>query len=491
MTEFASRTIPDISPTGRLLGPVAKDALLSFRTIGLFIGLVDVLLIVGSSVATGVVYHLLAFDRVGSLGAFFGVGLNSAALFVLLTASRGLYHLPALLQLDRQFRAVVLAWIIAALAVTSFLFFLKITDEYSRVATLGFGVVALPLLLVWRLGAVAKLEGMMARQVVSGDKAILLGTAEELARLSSYNLLHSFGSREVGRFELPLRASFPSPQALRDLEIVDAAILAAREHEAAKVVLALPWEDTERRRLVCDRLRSLPAAVVLLPDRFIEPILSQAKLGADSKVQIEIQRAPLSPTELLAKRLCDVLLAGVSVLMLAPLMVSISVVIALESSGPVIFRQDRKGFNGKRFVIYKFRTMKVLENGDAVTQARRNDSRVTRIGRVLRATSIDELPQLFNVLKGDMSLVGPRPHAVAHDNQYASVVADYALRHHVKPGMTGWAQVNGLRGETARLDQMRSRVAFDLWYVDNWSFWLDMKILGLTCIEVARRRNAF
>jgi exopolysaccharide biosynthesis polyprenyl glycosylphosphotransferase len=232
-------------------------------------------------------------------------------------------------------------------------------------------------------------------------------------------------------------------------------------------------------------------AVVLLPDSSVAPILAQANIGSNSKLQIEIQRAPLSEMEMAVKRVCDVLIAGVSVLFLAPMMIFIGALIALDSKGPVIFRQNRNGFNGKQFVIYKFRTLRVLENGAVVNQVKRDDDRVTRIGRLLRATSIDELPQLFNVLKGDMSLVGPRPHAIAHDNQYTNLLADYALRHHVKPGMTGWAQVNGLRGETAQLEQMKNRVAFDLWYIDNWSFWFDLKILILTCIEITRRRNAF
>jgi lipopolysaccharide/colanic/teichoic acid biosynthesis glycosyltransferase len=157
----------------------------------------------------------------------------------------------------------------------------------------------------------------------------------------------------------------------------------------------------------------------------------------------------------------------------------------------VIFRQRRKGFNGREFTIFKFRTMSVLEDGRVIEQARRNDPRVTRIGRILRAASIDELPQLINVLQGSMSLVGPRPHALAHDDGYTKLIAKYAFRQHVKPGLTGWAQVNGYRGETAQLELMELRVECDLWYIKNWSFWLDMKILVLTAFEVFRRRNAY
>ena len=154
--------------------------------------------------------------------------------------------------------------------------------------------------------------------------------------------------------------------------------------------------------------------------------------------------------------------------------------IKLDSKGPVLFTQTRNGFNGRSFRIFKFRTMRVLEDGPQIRQATRNDPRVTDVGRWLRRTSIDELPQLFNVLGGSMSLVGPRPHAVAHNTEYERIVANYAFRYHVKPGISGWAQVNGFRGETSTVNLMEKRVEADLWYVSNWSFWLDVRILWKT-----------
>jgi undecaprenyl-phosphate galactose phosphotransferase/putative colanic acid biosynthesis UDP-glucose lipid carrier transferase len=174
-----------------------------------------------------------------------------------------------------------------------------------------------------------------------------------------------------------------------------------------------------------------------------------------------------------------------------PLMALTAAAIRLESPGPVIFRQIRKGFNGREFVIYKFRTMTVQENGPTIVQATRGDLRVTRLGRILRSSSIDELPQLVNVLKGDMSLVGPRPHALAHDTYFETVLSDYAFRHHVKPGITGWAQCNGARGATPSVEHISERVKLDLWYINNWSFWLDVQILFKTLFEVLRKHNAY
>jgi putative colanic acid biosynthesis UDP-glucose lipid carrier transferase len=190
------------------------------------------------------------------------------------------------------------------------------------------------------------------------------------------------------------------------------------------------------------------------------------------------------------KRLLDVAVSLLALVILAPLLVLASIAIVLDSRGPLLFAQRRTGLNGKTFPILKFRSMHVTEDGADVTQAVRGDARVTRIGRIIRKLSIDELPQLFNVLAGDMSLVGPRPHAVAHDDYYGAAISNYAVRFQVKPGITGWAQVNGARGATPTLDIMRMRIDLDEWYVRNADFALDLLILAKTPLEVLRTRNA-
>jgi exopolysaccharide biosynthesis polyprenyl glycosylphosphotransferase len=206
---------------------------------------------------------------------------------------------------------------------------------------------------------------------------------------------------------------------------------------------------------------------------------------------IELQRAPLTEAQRLVKRITDVVVASLALAFFLPVVAIAAVAIKLDSPGPVIFRQIRKGFNGKQFNILKFRTMTVQENGPNVVQATRDDSRVTTIGRLLRSSSIDELPQLWNVLKGDMSLIGPRPHALAHDSYFETLLSDYAFRHHVKPGITGWAQCNGVRGAMPTIEHTAERVKLDLWYINNWSLWLDLLILIKTIFEVLRRRNAY
>jgi exopolysaccharide biosynthesis polyprenyl glycosylphosphotransferase len=180
-----------------------------------------------------------------------------------------------------------------------------------------------------------------------------------------------------------------------------------------------------------------------------------------------------------------------SIVLLAPMFLIIALAIRLDSPGPALFMQTRHGFNSKKFKIFKFRTMTVLDDGAAIKQAVRGDARITRIGAWLRKTSIDELPQLFNVLKGEMSIVGPRPHAAAHDDHYSELISCYAFRHHMKPGITGWAQANGYRGETPTLECMKERVEHDIWYVDNWNLLLDVKIIFRTALELFRSRNAY
>jgi undecaprenyl-phosphate galactose phosphotransferase/putative colanic acid biosynthesis UDP-glucose lipid carrier transferase len=192
-----------------------------------------------------------------------------------------------------------------------------------------------------------------------------------------------------------------------------------------------------------------------------------------------------------AKRVLDLVIAIPLLVLLAPLLGVLAIIVRLDTTGPVLFRQTRLGLGGRPFDILKFRTMTVTENGDTVVQAKENDRRVTRSGKWLRRTSLDELPQLLNVIKGEMSLVGPRPHARAHDLHYGNLIANYGLRQAVKPGITGWAQINGHRGETATLDAMRSRVNFDVWYAVNGNLALDLEILLRTPLAVVLARNAY
>jgi exopolysaccharide biosynthesis polyprenyl glycosylphosphotransferase len=224
---------------------------------------------------------------------------------------------------------------------------------------------------------------------------------------------------------------------------------------------------------------------VALPLHLVEPAVAAQRSLDISPISATVH-APLSKLERALKRTVDLFGATVGLVLLSPLLLVIALLIKLESSGPILFTQWRGGFNGRKFRILKFRSMTVLEDGPVIHQATREDPRFTPFGRFLRRTSIDELPQLFNVLRSDMSLVGPRPHALAHDTEYVRIIAGYNLRYRVKPGITGWAQVNGYRGETGTLDDMSKRVERDLWYIQNWSIWLDLKIILGTLMSELR-----
>jgi undecaprenyl-phosphate galactose phosphotransferase/putative colanic acid biosynthesis UDP-glucose lipid carrier transferase len=463
---------------------------ISYQRIGAFAALTDFALILVASIASGVAYHFLVLEIQGVLTSFVTIGCYSGLIFVLLCRLLGLYRPNALLSVRAQLRGVVASWAGALLFVTSLLFLLKTSADYSRGATLVFGFFGLACILASRAITGRHLRDALASGTLAGHRAIIVGDPEELTEKSALHLLRTYGMREVARFEFPQASDHVQANIAHDAQIVDAAIKAARTNRAAQVLLALRWVDASRRDLICERLRVLPLPVLLLPDRFVSSVLAQSKWERRTPTTIELQRAPLSTLDLVLKRLVDVTLSGVGLLILSPLLLLTAAAIKLDSPGPVIFRQRRRGFNGREFAIYKFRTMRVLEDGHTIRQAQRDDERVTWLGRLLRSSSIDELPQLINVLTGEMSLVGPRPHAVCHDDEYSKSIDKYAFRHHVKPGITGWAQIHGFRGPTdvALMDQ---RIQHDLWYTNNWSLWLDLQIMLRTCIEVMRQQNAF
>jgi Undecaprenyl-phosphate glucose phosphotransferase len=319
---------------------------------------------------------------------------------------------------------------------------------------------------------------------------VLLGARSELDSLEERDLLALFGAAEVNRFVLGVESD-PTVRKSNDRQTLDQFSTFIRNNDAKEVLLALSWTEPDRIELVREYLKGLPVSARLLPDRQIRTLTNYVSSGHQRVLSLEIQRAPLNIAEQAVKRALDLLIGSVALIFFMPIMALTALAIKLDGPGPVFFLQNRKGFNGRHFVMIKFRTMTVQENGAVVTQATRNDPRVTKIGRLLRASSIDELPQLINVIRGEMSLVGPRPHALAHDNYFENLLQDYAFRHHVKPGMTGWAQVNGLRGATPSVSQIARRVEMDLWYINNWSLWFDVQILIKTFFEVLRKRNAF
>ncbi|KWE59104.1 undecaprenyl-phosphate glucose phosphotransferase [Burkholderia sp. MSMB2157WGS] len=263
-----------------------------------------------------------------------------------------------------------------------------------------------------------------------------------------------------------------------------------REH-ADEVWIALPLDDDETARTV-DAFRSDFVELRLMPDVSKHALFGSRVGEILGEPAISLAAPPLSRGALALKAVFDRVFAAVALILLMPVLLAIAVAVKLSSPGPVLFTQKRRGADGRTFDIYKFRTMRMhVEQAGTVVQATRGDPRVTRIGALLRRTSLDELPQFINVLLGDMSVVGPRPHAVEHDAQYRTLVDGYIHRYRIKPGITGWAQVNGLRGATEQLESMQSRVEYDLYYLRNWSFALDLRIIGATVLKGIVHPNAY
>ncbi len=257
------------------------------------------------------------------------------------------------------------------------------------------------------------------------------------------------------------------------------------------VYIALPIAYELGIRKVIANLCETTATVYLVPDVFNITLLRLRLVEIAGLPVINLNDTPCSGINYIFKWLEDKILASIILIAISPFMLLIAIVIKLTSPGPVIFTQRRYGINGENIIIYKFRTMTVCEDGANILQASRSDQRVTRIGCFLRRTSLDELPQFINVLNGSMSIVGPRPHAVAHNEQYRKLIESYMLRHKMKPGITGWAQINGFRGETDTLDKMQKRVEYDLHYINNWSILLDLKIMLMTIFKGFSGKNAY
>ncbi len=275
---------------------------------------------------------------------------------------------------------------------------------------------------------------------------------------------------------------------------LDDLIALGRAGSIDQVIIALPQSADRRSAEVARRLEQLPVSlhvVTHLAGDLVDPASAHNVSALGNVGLLDIKTKPLADWGRYLKSAEDYLIGAIALLFALPVMVAVAIAIKWDSPGPVFFKQRRHGLNRRVIEVLKFRSMTVAAGSDAVTQVnRQGDARITKVGAFLRASSLDELPQLFNVLRGEMSLIGPRPHALVHDDQYGDMLERYANRHQVKPGMTGWAQVNGFRGPTETPDKMQSRVDCDLAYIDRWSLWLDLRILAMTVLVGFRHKNA-
>jgi putative colanic acid biosynthesis UDP-glucose lipid carrier transferase len=328
------------------------------------------------------------------------------------------------------------------------------------------------------------------------SKAVIIGFGD-LSRKLTYQFKQNpllrvscigfFDDRSSGRF-----SETTERRAEELLGSIESATEFVKAHNVQHIYIALPLSAQPRIQTLLDNLRrETTASIYFVPD-IISFELIQANISIVSGIPIvAVCESPFIGINSAIKRISDVLLSFLILTLITPIMLLIAIGVKLSSPGPVLFKQRRYGVDGKEIVVYKFRSMSVMEDGDQVNQATRSDPRITRLGGFLRKTSLDELPQFINVLQGHMSIVGPRPHAISHNELYRGLIKGYMIRHKVKPGITGWAQINGFRGETDTVEKMQRRIDYDLDYLRNWSLFLDLLIIFKTIGVVIRDKNAY
>jgi undecaprenyl-phosphate galactose phosphotransferase/putative colanic acid biosynthesis UDP-glucose lipid carrier transferase len=451
---------------------------------------VDLISVVLASVAAGVVYHKIAFHSFGDPLQFLSVGAAIGIFFVsacrLLETGQG----TAVSTGNSRASQGVIAWALSFALLCLVLFAFRAGISVSR----GFVGLLFVLGMPWVVGVHAHFPNLLARATgqskTSLRNAIVIGNAGS-ASLGEFHT--EFGQ---GRYAKPTILEFDATApsvawAAERNALLTRVLEAAHKTDIGDIFVMADRVSGERLAEIYDALSVVPRSVYVIPGKTQAPLWRNRITHIGDAVAIEIQSEPLGATARAVKRAFDVMASIALLILLIPVFGLVSLSIKLDSRGPVLFRQTRRGLRGQEFKIFKFRSMRVLEDGPSVVQAGRFDRRVTRVGGLIRRLSIDELPQLLNVLRGEMSLVGPRPHAVAHDDHYSKAIPNYEIRQHVKPGITGWAQVNGLRGETKELWKMHRRIEFDIWYARNCSLLLDARILLLTVVEVFRQRNAY
>lgn len=375
----------------------------------------------------------------------------------------------------------------------SAIFLLKVSDGYSRATVIAQAASVLVTVLCARAICFSLVQPAIASGLIDARRVILIGDSSHCFSFSARAI--TTGIRTIRSFDFPaFRTSSSVPERSGVAEALpDARRLIAdcRPLRADDIVILTSESDVPAALALAGALSELPVDVHVVPTGAIDLMAVSRITQFGDMVTMRIFQSPLTPFHRAIKRAFDIAAAIAGLIVISPLFVILPLAIKLDSPGPVLFRQTRHGYNNETIRVLKFRSMTVTEEGDNFKQVTRHDPRVTRLGRFMRHTNIDELPQLFNVLIGDMSLVGPRPHATSQNETFAQLISSFSRRHNVKPGITGWAQVHGYRGETDTLEKMQRRVEHDLYYIDNWSFLLDLKIIVMTLFSKKIYWNAF
>ena len=455
---------------------------LNYRAIAYIAATLDFIYLVGASAAGFVAYEYVVFGTFSDSSLYIGIGLMLATIVTLAMHSSSAYKSQSFLSFWHQVKLICMLVPAALIFLLTVIFFLKLGATFSRGSIISTAVIA--------TGGLIGMRYLWSRYLpwalVSGSlrmRQVLLICHED------------FSAQEVAAKAAltGIRVSqvmhFSSDGSLPD----DASDMLGAEKNMDVDEVLIVWRSPDMTRLEAHlgRLSRSIMPVSVAFEGFAGEVVRGVPQTISGLVAFQTQQPPLTLFERSLKRIFDILFSVIALVSLLPMLVFVAVAIKLESKGPFLFLQSRKGYGGRAFRIFKFRSMNVLEDADNVRQAKRGDPRVTKVGAFIRATSIDEIPQLWNILRGEMSVIGPRPHAVAHDDHYDALIAKYAYRRHMKPGLTGWAQVNGCRGETPTIEKMEERIRHDLWYINNWSFWLDLKIVFLTVAKLADYKRVY
>lgn len=418
--------------------------------------------------------------------------LSVMVVFLLFSEVSGLYRSWRGVGLTSEMKHAVAAWGVSCLVVSAVDFYVANLPIISSENMFEWFSATIALLLLFRfslrmiIGALRSNGYNQRVAAIVGVNSVGLHLAEQL-HLSPW-----LGIRVAGFYDDLAQGDVTVGNDKLDvLGELEQLVNDARGGKIDRVYIALSMKNEMRIRYLVSELSDTTCSVLLVPDVFTFNLLHSRSVEVNGIPLISIFDTPMVGLNAIIKRVEDVCLASIILLLISPILAVLAMAVKLTSSGPVIFKQKRYGIDGKAIEVWKFRSMTVMEDGTKVTQATKNDARLTPIGSFLRRTSLDELPQFINVLKGDMSIVGPRPHAIAHNEEYRKLIKGYMLRHKVKPGITGWAQVNGWRGETDTLDKMEKRVEFDLEYIRSWSLWLDLKIVFFTIFKGFINKNAY
>lgn len=471
------------------MGTQSKGHMSDLPYLSLLFKVLDALLIYSSLFVL-----LLVFKNATWFPNYNSLALVTILIFLFAAESTNLYQSWRGIDFTVVIQRVSFAWAVSVLTLLIIGYLTKQTADFSRILVTSWFITVLFLLLLWR--AVFRWVLNHYRRLGYNSRQVALVGINEL----SWQVVKYM--KETPELGMHVEGLYDDRTVHRDNHPTDVAMEAiigdsnslikkAKAGMIDLVYITLPMRADERIKELINKLSDTTVAVYMMPDLYTYELFNGAWTNMAGHPAISVFESPFKGFDAFVKRTQDIVLSIIILILISPILLVIAIAVKMTSSGSVLFKQHRYGISGEAIDILKFRSMTTQDNGDDIKQATQNDARVTPLGGFLRRTSLDELPQFFNVLIGDMSIVGPRPHAAAHNELYRKQIRGYMLRHAVKPGITGWAQINGWRGETDTLEKMQNRIDYDHWYIRHWSLWLDIRIIFLTIFKGFVARNAY